>query len=218
MLLLQKKGWKGANFIPLNSDRVRKEQNQGRLTATDITMKCKRNKPVEQNQKKCKNIFTTDHNFQYLICFQKYWERKRKQTNFSSALNVFHSKRKKKISLRWKGMLWDLLELPAKYHWVLEGPTFTRTPALGGASETYLGLLKLCTKQEWISIFSSQICVLPTKHTNTTFPVVCGNWLFFAGSYIRESNYFPRADKTRSAGALICSAWEGQGDSAPYVP
>lgn len=47
MLLLQEKGWKEANSIPLILDRERKEQNQGRLTVTDISVESKRH-PVKQ--------------------------------------------------------------------------------------------------------------------------------------------------------------------------
>lgn len=57
MLLLQEKGWKGANSIPLNSDRVRKEQNQGRLTVADIAVESKRNIQSNKNRKSVRGLY-----------------------------------------------------------------------------------------------------------------------------------------------------------------
>lgn len=57
MLLLQEKGWKEANSIPLNSDRVRKEQNQGRLTVADIAVESKRNIQSNRNRKSVRGLY-----------------------------------------------------------------------------------------------------------------------------------------------------------------
>lgn len=57
MLLLQEKGWKEANSIPLNSDRVRKEQNQGRLTVADIAVESKRNIQSNKNRKSVRGLY-----------------------------------------------------------------------------------------------------------------------------------------------------------------
>lgn len=53
---------------------------------------------------------------------------------------------------------------------------------------------------------------------DATFPVCCGNWLFFGDSDTRERKYFPRAAKSQSAGSLTRSAWGRQEDSVPSVP
>lgn len=94
MLLLQEKGWKGANSIPLILDRVRKEKNQRSLTVTDIAVESKRNIQSNKNRKSVSAFLLLTTIFNTQSTFNKIDNQKYHKLLFVQYSILFHLKKK----------------------------------------------------------------------------------------------------------------------------